>query len=289
DAFSAAIAATSGTLGVLIPPSIAFLLFGTMTNTSVADLFLAGAIVGTIGMIGYCIAVYFYLRSSKNKPVNKKRFSASEVWKALKESFLGLLSPIIILGGIYSGQFTPTEAAVVSIVYSIVVCMFIYKELSLKDLLNIFIKSGRVAGVVLFLTGVSQIFSWVVAMNGLVKTLTSLVTSLGLGLFGYVLIVNVILLILGMLMDTPPIIILTAPIFLPIAVNLGMNPIHFGAMMVFNLIYGAITPPFGLNVFVANSFSRHLPVTTIFAACKPFFVVGGIMVVLISYVPLFLR
>ena len=284
--YAAAIGATAGSLGVLIPPSIAFVIYGTQTNTSVGSLFLVGAAVGILAMVGYCIAVKLTLKKylSDVCPSGPKPTLRSAI-QATKDAFWGLLSPIIILGGIYSGKFTATEAAVVAIVYSILICMFVYKELTVKQLIAALIKSSINSGAILMLTGIASLFSWVITVNGLAAMLENFVLSMGLGLIGFLLIINLIYLILGMCMDTIPVIILTAPIFLPIARQYGISSLHFGALMIFNLIFGVITPPFGVDVFMANTYSKQ-PVMDIFRDCKWFWVAGVLMILIVTFVPL---
>lgn len=282
--FAAAIGAVSGTLGILIPPSIAFIIFGTQTGTSVTKLFAAGAIAGIIVAVFYMVAARMELAVSKTDSVEPPRPTLRQLAKAFLDAFWGLLCPAIILGGIYSGKFTATEAAVVAVLYSLLVGFFIYKELTLKKAFNAIVGAGVSTATILFLVGVASLFSWILTIEGVASMLSNLVTAVGLNRIAFLLVVNLIYLVLGMLMETVPIIILTAPIFFPIASLLQVNPVHFGVITVVNLAFGLFTPPFGTCVFMANSYSKQ-PVMSIVKNCRCFYVFGLAAILLITYVP----
>ena len=282
-AFAAALGAVGGTLGILIPPSIAFIIFGTQTDTSVTKLFTGGAVAGVIVCVFYIIAARLGLAVSKTQTQESERPSLRKVVKAFFKAFWGLLCPIIILGGIYSGKFTATEAAAVAVLYTLIVGFFIYLELTVEKAVKAIIGAGISTATILFLVGVASLFSWILTIEGVGTLLSNAVTSAGLNKIAFLLIVNVIYLILGMLMETVPIIILTAPIFSPIAKMLGVDPVHFGIITVVNLAFGLFTPPFGTCVFMANSYSRQ-PVMSIVKKCAIFYIFGVLAILLITYV-----
>lgn len=283
-AFAAAIGAVSGTLGILIPPSIAFIIFGTQTGTSVTKLFAAGAVAGIIVCVFYMVAARLELAVSKTETQEPPKASLREVGKAFADAFWGLLCPAIILGGIYSGYFTATEAAVVAVLYALVIGFFVYKELTIKKTVNAIIGAGVSTATILFLVGVASLFSWLLTVEGVATLLNKAVTSVGLNKIAFLLIVNIIYLILGMLMETVPIIILTAPIFFPIATILDVDPVHFGVISVVNLAFGLFTPPFGTCVFMANSYSKQ-PVMSIVKNCRMFYIFGLAAILLVTYLP----
>lgn len=281
--FAAGVGAASGTLGILIPPSIAFIVFGTQTGTSVTSLFMCGAIVGIIVTILYMAASYVYLRK-KDIIVDTAVHTAGTRWKAFREAFWGLLAPVIILGGIYSGKFTATESAVVAVVYCILIGFFVYRELTVKKLVEITIKSAVSSAAILLLIGTAQLFSWIMTVENVGGALENAIAHSGLNTLTFLLVVNIIYLIFGMLMETIPIIILTAPIMFPIACAFGIDPVHFGVITVVNLAFGLYTPPFGTCLFMANSYSKQ-PVLDIVAKSRNFYLFGLIGILLVTYFP----
>lgn len=284
--YSAAIGATAGSLGVLIPPSIAFVIVGSTNNVSIASLFKMGVIVGIFAMVGYCVIVKLTMRRMCPNVSAGERSTFKDFLAALKSAFWALLSPLIILGGIYSGQFTATEAAVISIVYSAIVSIFIYKEMTWKELVKTLIGSAKTTGRVLIISATSGLLSWVVTANGLVAVLQNWFGNLSIGILGFLLIINIIYLILGMIMDPIPVFILTTPILLPIAAAYGVSPLHFCTLIVFNVVFGVITPPFGADVFAATTYTNE-PISRIFADCRYFMIGGVVMTLIVTYLPLF--
>ncbi len=284
--YTAFLGAISGTLGLLIPPSTALLIFGTQTNTSVGSLFMVSAVAGVITTIVYCITAKITLRWYP-RTINHEdiaRSSKKEIIRILVDAFWGLLSPVIILGGIYSGVFTATEAAVISVVYSIFVGVFIYRELTIRKLYEGILESAKVTGMVLLLISTASLFSWLMTVEGVATAMGNLVMKIGLNSVSFFLIVNILYLILGMFVETIPIIILTAPIFFPISKMLGIDPVHFGVVSCLNLAFGVITPPFGLNLFVASGYSKR-KVGPMVKAGRLFYVVGVALIFLFSYCP----
>lgn len=283
-AFAAYLGAISGTLGVLIPPSIPFVIFGTSTGTSVGNLFKVGGVAGAIICIAYCVAAKITIRNEEEIVFVKKPPTLKDVWMAFKDAFWGILSPVIILGGIYSGKFTATEAAVVAVIYSLIVGLFIYKELTVKTALEAIVGSMLTSGMVLLLVSFASLFSYVLTVESVATLLKTWVTNIGATKILFLAIINIIYLVLGMIMDTIPIIILTAPIFSPIATMLGISPVQLGVVTVVNLAYGMITPPFGINLFVASGYSKcRLP--EMIAKGKWFYLIGALLLLVVTYCP----
>lgn len=281
--FAAAVGAAAGTLGILIPPSIAFIVFGTQTGSSVTSLFLCGAVAGILVAVLYMIAAKMELRNKNILLETEEKESGSDL-KVLKEASWGLFAPVIILGGIYSGKFTATESAVIAVVYCIIIGFFVYRELTIEKMIQITIKSGIASAAILLLIGTAQLFSWVLTIEYVGTMLQNLLLGNGINALTFLLLVNFIYIVLGMLMETLPIIILTAPILFPIAAALGINPVHFGVMTVVNLAFGLFTPPFGTCLFMSNSYSKQ-PVLDICAKAKYFYLFGILAILLVTYFP----
>ena len=281
--FTAFLGAISGTLGLLIPPSIALIIYGTQTNTSVGDLFMVSAVAGVITTFVYMLTARLSMKKKGESSAAQTAEKAS-VWAVFKEAFWGLLSPVIILGGIYSGIFTATEAAAIAVVYSLVVGFFVYRELTIKKLIDAFVSSALTTGMVLLLVSVASLFSWILTVEGVAGMLSRVVSAYGVTLTTFFISVNVIYLILGMFIETIPIIILTTPIFFPMAMALGVNPIHFGVVTVFNLAFGMVTPPFGLDLFVAAGYSKR-SIPGMVKAGWPYYISGVALIFLFSFFP----
>lgn len=284
--FASAIGAVGGTLGILIPPSIAAIIYGTSTNTSVGNMFLVCAVVGVVACIFYCIASRIEIKNEDIQLGEVEKPTAKEIWKAFYDAILGLMAPVIILGGIYGGLFTPTEAAVVAIVYSFIICRYVYRELSWKQFKEAIVSSAITTGMVELLLGVATFFSYMLSIEKVSQTIQGVVTSGGLSKNGFLLISIVILIILGMLMETIPIIVLTAPILVPVATQFGIDSLQFGALTVFTLSYGLFTPPFGMDVFVCTTYSKQ-PVMKVFQKCRWFFILGLVLILIVAFFPQF--
>jgi len=282
--FAAAVGAVGGTLSLLIPPSIAFIIFGAETGTPIGKLFIGGGISGVFAAVLYVFAAYLELKTSGVKTTRFNKPTLKEIWKSFKEAFGGLLLPVLILGGIYCGVFTATEAAVMTVVLSIFIGVFIYKELTIAKLKQATINSAITSGSILFLVGVASLFSWIFSIESIDVMLKNIVLSVDVNRAMFLLIVNIIYLILGMLIDTIPIIILTSPIFFPIATSLGIDPTHFGVIVVFNLALGLYTPPFGMCLFGANSYSKQ-QLEGIVINCRYFYLFGLLALAVITFFP----
>lgn len=284
--YAAAIGATAGSLGVLIPPSICCVLVGSTNSISVGSLFLYVGLCGVLVLVGYCVTVKLSMKKMGQDVKTYPKSSLKEKWVAIKEASGALLSPAIILGGMYSGLFTATEAAVVSIIYSLIISIFVYKEMTFKDFLKCLKSSMLTSGKVLFIAATAALLSWVISVNGFVTLIENWFSSMHMSVYGFLFVVIILYIILGSLMDTVPIVTLTTPIVIPVATAVyGISPLHIATAIVFNIVFGVITPPFGTDVFVANTYSKQ-PTHKIFADCKYFLIAGLIMQFLVTYAPL---
>ncbi|MGD9568437.1 MAG: TRAP transporter large permease [Sedimentibacter sp.] len=283
-----AMIAVSGGLGVIIPPSIPYITYGLATGTSVGDLFIAGFLPGIL--IALCLISYiiFFFGRHDNSQLriieNSNRLKEMGLSGVLKRSFFALLCPVIILGGIYTGIVTPTEAAVVSVDYAILVCMFVFRSLSLKDLLKTFVDTARTATPVMLILSICVVFGRILTMLNVPQQVALLVTSNISSPILVFIAINVFLLFVGMIMDTVPAILILAPILQPITAQYGMDPIHFGIMMSVNLAIGFVTPPIGTNLFVAQSISG-IPILNIAKKALPFILMFIVALLLITYIP----
>lgn len=255
--FSTALVAVAGGLGVIIPPSIPYILYGMATGASVGKLFVAGIIPGLfIAGLLMSYAYYYCKKHGEDKEKIKeetKELKAKGFLCVLKESFWALLTPVIILGCIYSGVASPTESAVISVFYALVVSIFVYHTLKLSDLKEVLIEAIRTFAPILFILASAVAFSRVITVLQIPQMAGSFISTHFTSLTTVLVLVNLLLLFVGMFMDTSPAILILAPILAPILGTLGMNPIHFGIIMVLNLSIGFVTPPIGINLFVASS------------------------------------
>ncbi|MBQ6360584.1 MAG: TRAP transporter large permease [Lachnospiraceae bacterium] len=254
EGFSAGICAAAGTIGVIIPPSIPFVIYGVATGTSITDLFKAGLLPGIAMGIALMICCFIISKKEGFKG-ETKQFSLKAVWVSFKEAFWALLSPIIILGGIYSGYFTPTEAAVISVVYSYIVGTFVYHELDLKGAYKALRSTIIVNGATTFMVGLSSAFAAYLSLAGIPRQIASAMLGITSNRILLLVIINVFLLVVGCLVDNIPATIILAPILLPVVTSLGMSPITFGIMLTMNLAIGFCTPPYGIDLFVASAIS----------------------------------
>ena len=286
--FATAIVAVAGGLGVIIPPSIPFIMYGMASGASVSDLFLAGIIPGLmIGLLLMLFAIYYCKRHGEDKEKIATEVNALHkkgLLTVLKESFFALLSPIIILGCIYSGIASPTEAAVISVFYALIVSLFIYRSIHIKDIWEILVEAVKTFTPILFILAASTAFSRVLTLMQVPQSVSEFILANFHSPVVILLIINLFLLIVGMVMDTTPAILILTPILLPIVEAIGMNPVQFGVIMVVNLAIGFVTPPIGVNLFVASSLT-DVPVMDI--AKKSMAMIGLFLValLLITFIP----
>lgn len=252
--FAAAITATAGTIGVIIPPSIPFVIYCVVAQASIGDMFIAGIIPGII--VGAALMLVSYITARKRGYLSStERPNVKTVWKAFREAVWALIVPVIILGGIYGGVFTPTEAAVVAVVYSVIIGKFVYKELDGKILYECLRVSGLINGATEFMIGFSMAFASYLAMNQIPAQIAVWLTGISDSPLLLLLAINVFLLVLGCFVDNIAAVIILTPILLPVVQTIGVDPIHFGIIITVNLACGFITPPYGINLFVASAIS----------------------------------
>ncbi len=287
-AFSTAMVAVSGGLGVIIPPSIPFIMYGMASGASVSDLFLSGIIPGLLisGLL-MLYAIYYCKKNGEDK--EKINIVVGELHDkgllaVLKDSFFALLSPVIILGCIYSGVASPTEAAVISVFYALIVSLFVYKTIRFKDVWGIMEESVRTYAPILFILATSVAFSRVLTLMQVPQAVSEWILMHFTNRIALLLVINLFLLIVGMVMDTTPAILILTPILLPIVEAVGMHPVHFGVMMVVNLAIGFVTPPIGVNLFVASSLT-DIPVMKIAGKAMPMIVYFLIALLLLTFIP----
>lgn len=287
--YSACLASFTGTIGIIIPPSIPLVIYGVATQTSVSDLFLAGVLPGIL--IGVALIVTNYLLCRKHGFGEKEVFgNGFTVWewlvrlvRSVIDGFWALLSPVIILGGIYAGIFTPTEAAVFAVVYSFVVSMFIYKEMTWKSLYDCLFDSSKLNGITIYLLGFSTAFANYLSLERVPNAVFEFLMGVTDNKIVLLLIINVFLLILGCFMDNIPATTILAPILLPTVVGFGIDPIHFGIIMTLNLAIGLVTPPYGCNLFIGAAVAR-IKMEEMFKYILAFMVTMLIVLMLVTYI-----
>lgn len=286
--FTTAIVAVAGGLGVIIPPSIPFIMYGMASGASVSDLFLAGIIPGLmIGGLLMFYAIWYCKRNGEDKEkihAEVQHLHDKGLFRVVKESFFAILSPVIILGCIYSGVASPTEAAVISVFYALLISLFVYKSIHLKDIWGILREAVKTFTPILFILATSTAFSRVLTLMQVPQTVSEFISSHFQSPVLILLVINLFLLIVGMVMDTTPAILILTPILLPIVTSLGMDPVQFGVIMVVNLAIGFVTPPIGVNLFVASSLT-DVPVMTIAKKAMPMIVYFLIALLLITFIP----
>ena len=286
--FSTAIVAVAGGLGVIIPPSIPFIMYGMASGASVSDLFLAGIIPGLmIGGLLMFYAIFYCKRNGEDKAkihAEVKRLHDKGLFKVIKESFFAILSPIIILGCIYSGIASPTEAAVISVFYALFISLVVYRSIRIKDIWGILQEAIRTFTPILFILATSTAFSRVLTLMQVPQTVSEFISNNFHSPVLILFVINLFLLIVGMVMDTTPAILILTPILLPIVTNLGMDPVQFGVIMVVNLAIGFVTPPIGVNLFVASSLT-DVPVMTIAKKAMPMIIYFLAALLLITFIP----
>ena len=281
--FTLALIATAGSIGVVIPPSIPMVIYGVSTSTSISGMFMAGFLPGILIGIGLIICCYFYCKK-QGWIGDDRRYTAKEKLAAIWDAKWALINPVIILGGIYAGIFTPTEAAAVAAVYAFICGTFIHRELNIKNIFDPIAASCSTTGTTMVIIGCATAFTKILTIQRIPDMITKGISGLTTNYVLILLLINLLLLIVGCFMDTTPAMMVLSPILLPIALSIGMNPIHFGVIMVVNLAIGFITPPLGINLFVAARVGRE-PLETVTSGIVRFMVVMLICLMLITFIP----
>lgn len=282
--FSSALTAAGGMVGVMIPPSIPFIIYGVSAEVSIGKLFMAGIVPGVMFGIAYMLTARLILRKNRKLVEENKSFAGRAVATSLRESIWALMVPIIILGGIYGGIFTPTEAGGVAVIYSIVVGVFVYRDIRLSDLSKIFARSASTSGQILILVVVAGGFGQLLTIAQVPNDLAAAITDFSTNPLVVLLLINLLLLAVGMFMETIAAIIILTPLLLPVAAAAGVDPIHFGVIMTVNLAIGFCTPPLGVNLFVASSVSG-VKIMEVSKAIIPYFVAMIVLLLAITYTP----
>lgn len=282
QAFAAGIVTNAGTLGILIPPSVVMVVYAAATETSVGTLFMAGVVPGTL--LGLVLMVAIYIIAVKKNLPAVPRASFRQWLSAARKAVWGLLLMVIILGGIYSGMFTPTEAAAVAAVYSAFIALFVYKDMRITEAPKVILESAKLTIMLMFIIANAMLFAHVLTTEQIPQQITAMVLEAGLQPWMFLLVVNIVLLIAGAFMEPSAIILILAPILFPIAVQLGIDPIHLGIIMVVNMEIGLITPPVGLNLFVTSAVTG-MSLADVIKAAMPWLMILLGFLVLITYVP----
>ena len=280
--FGAGVIATSGALGILIPPSIVMVLYAVATNTSIGALFIAGVVPGI--MLATMLGFTTWYRAWRNNYPRMPKASFRERLHAFRESVWGLLLIVIVMGGIYSGLFTPTEAAAMSAVYAFIVAVFVYKDLKLSDVPRVLLSSANLSAMLLYIITNAILFSFLLTYENIPQQLALWITSMGLGWITFLLVVNVMLLLAGNVMEPSSITLIMAPILFPVAIKLGIDPIHFGILMVVNMEVGLCHPPVGLNLYVTSGIAK-MGITELTIAVWPWLLTMLIFLVIVTYWP----
>lgn len=281
--FTLALIATAGSIGVIIPPSIPMVIYGVSTSTSISSLFMAGFLPGILIGISLILVSYLYCKKQGWKG-SERKYTAAEKLEAIWDAKWALLNPIIILGGIYVGIFTPTEAAAVAAVYAFVCGAFIYREFHIKEMFATIGSACSTTGTTMVIIGCATAFTKILTIEKIPGAITNGIISFTDNGILILLLINVLLLIVGCFMDTTPAMMVLAPILLPIATQFGVDPIHFGIVMVVNLAIGFITPPLGINLFVASRVGRS-DLETVCSGIIKFILVMIVDLLLITYIP----
>ncbi len=281
--FSSALSAISGSLGTVIPPSITFIIYGMITGESISDLFLSGIVPGLIFALMLCITVYIYSKKNGWKG-DKPKASGKEIMKIFWGTLPGFLSPVIVLGGIYSGYFTPTEAAAVAVIYSYIVGKFVYKELDFEALKETLFSTAKTTGIILLIIMNAGIFSWILTQQGIATQLTELAIGFTDNKYIMLVIINIVFLMAGCVMDNTSALYIIVPIILPIARALDINLVHLGVILVLNLSIGQVTPPVGPNLYVAADIGK-VKFEEICRKMVPLLLMSLVALFIITFVP----
>ena len=281
--FGAGVITTSGALGILIPPSIVMVMYSVATNTSVGALFMAGVIPGIL--LAMTLGGVTWYRAKKFDYPRMPKASFTQRLKSFRESAWGLFLIVVVMGGIYSGMFTPTEAAAMSAVYAFFVAVFVYKDLTMKDVPRVLLSSANMSAMLLYIITNAVLFSFIMTNENIPQTLADWMLGHGLGVIAFLLAVNIILLLAGNFMEPSSIVLIFAPILFPVAIKLGIDPVHFGILMVVNMEVGMCHPPVGLNLYVASGITK-MGITELTIAVWPWLLSMLVFLVVVTYVPI---
>lgn len=280
--FAAGVICNAGTLGILIPPSIVMVVYGAATETSVGKLFMAGVIPGL--MLGLMLMVAIYVRARMLDLPRQPRASMGEILQSGRDSLWGFLLVVIILGGIYGGIFTPTEAAAVAAVYAFFVAVFVYRDIGMRQVPHVILEAGKVTVMLMFIVANALLFAHVLTTERIPQQIAEVIIGWGMPAWQFLVVVNILLLIAGMFMEPTGIILIMAPILFPIATRLGIDPVHLGIIMVVNLEIGMVTPPIGLNLFVTAGITK-MSIMGVARAALPWTLVLLLFLAIITYIP----
>ena len=280
--FAAGVICNAGTLGILIPPSIVMVVYAAVTEVSVGRMFMAGVIPGIL--LGLMLMAAVWWRAGKLQLTPPPKASMGEIFTALVDSFWGLALLVIIMGGIYGGIFTPTEAAAVSAVYALYIAVFVYKDLKFSDLPKVFLESSKTTVMLMFIVANALLFAHVLTTERIPQAIAESIVQIGMEPWMFLLVVNVLLLIAGNFMEPTGIILILAPILFPIATELGIDPIHLGIIMVVNMEIGMVTPPVGLNLFVTSGVTG-MNLMQVTRAALPWLSVLLVFLLMVTYIP----
>jgi C4-dicarboxylate transporter DctM subunit len=280
--FGAGVITTSGALGILIPPSIVMVMYSVTTNTSVGQLFMAGVVPGL--MLAFLLGLTTWYLARKNNYPRMKKASWAERWSAFRKSAWGLMLIVVVMGGIYSGKFTPTEAAAMAAVYAFVIAVFVYKDLKLSQVPKVLLDSAALSAMLLYIITNAMLFSFLMTSENIPQAMAAWITDQGLGVVTFLLVVNLLLLAAGNFMEPSSIVLIMAPILFPVAMKLGIDPIHFGILIVVNMEIGMCHPPVGLNLYVASGITK-MGISELTVAVLPWLFTMLGFLVLVTYVP----
>ncbi|GAA4012612.1 TRAP transporter large permease subunit [Actimicrobium antarcticum] len=280
--FGAGVITTSGALGILIPPSIVMVMYSVSTNTSVGKLFMAGVIPGL--MLAFFLGLTTWYLARKHNYPKLPKANWAERGAAFRKSAWGLLLIVIVMGGIYSGKFTPTEAAAMAAVYAFVIAVFVYKDMTLKQVPKVLLDSAAMSAMLLYIITNAVLFSFLITSENIPQAMASVITDMGMGPISFLLVVNVLLLMAGNVMEPSSIVLIMAPILFPVAMKLGIDPVHFGILIVVNMEVGMCHPPVGLNLYVASGITK-MGITELTIAVWPWLLTMLAFLGLVTYVP----
>jgi C4-dicarboxylate transporter DctM subunit len=280
--FGAGIVTTSGALGILIPPSIVMVMYAVSTNTSIGQLFIAGVVPGII--LATMLGITTWYRARRFDYPRLPKATWKQRWRTFRESLWGLLLIVVVIGGIYSGMFTPTEAAAVSAVYALIVAVFIYKDMKIKEIPKVLLASANMSAMLLYIITNAVLFSYLMTYENIPQIMASWMLDTGLGVISFLLVVNILLLLAGNVMEPSSIVLIMAPLLFPIAMKLGIDPVHFGILITVNMEVGMCHPPVGLNLYVASGITR-MGITELTIAVWPWLLTMLIFLLMVTYIP----